>query len=46
MTRHLLGLFQGQPGARPGAGISRSAPIDRRGVEVVVEAALRVNCPV
>ena len=47
MTRHLLGLFQGQPGARAWRRhLSERAHRPGAGVEVVVEAALRVDCPV
>jgi tRNA-dihydrouridine synthase A len=46
MTRHLLGLFQGQPGARAWRRhLSEGAHRPGAGLGVVIEAARRVDCP-
>lgn len=45
MTRHILGLFQGQPGARAfRRHISENAPRAGAGVEVIREAMQKVSC--
>ena len=45
MTRHILGLFQGQPGARAfRRHISENAPRAGAGIEVILEAMQKVSC--
>lgn len=45
MTRHILGLFQGQPGARAfRRHISENAPRAGAGIEVIREAMQKVSC--